>query len=93
MSHVTSDAAMSDAPSFGETAPRPRYVPYRNGKARLAMGLMALGLADWIDPDAAYAAELREKQRLLAADHGAVFAALPESFEWWLFKNEVKPKA
>lgn len=41
------------------------------------MGLMPLDLKDWIEPDAYFAGELKEKERLLAERQGEVFAALP----------------
>ncbi|WP_319024837.1 heme-dependent oxidative N-demethylase family protein [Nisaea sediminum] len=55
----------------------PRYAPYANGKFALAMGLVALDPKDWIDADDNRAAELLEKERLLAANRKAVFDALP----------------
>jgi len=61
--------------------PGPRYAPYANGKFALAMGLVALDPKDWIDVDDNRAPELQEKERLLAADHKAVFDDLPGSAE------------
>lgn len=58
---------------------RPRYAPYASGKFQMAMGLVALDLRDWIDVDQNRAAELREKERLLASQHDAVFGDLPGS--------------
>lgn len=59
----------------------PRYAPYANGKYALTMGLVGLDLKDWIDVDEHRASELQEKERLLAADHRAVFDDLPGSEE------------
>lgn len=61
--------------------PGPRYAPYRNGKFALSMGMLALDLEDWIDIDGNRAAELKEKERLIAADHKAVFDDLPGTEE------------
>ncbi|MEQ8335171.1 DUF3445 domain-containing protein [Nisaea sp.] len=57
----------------------PRYAPYANGRFQMAMGLVALDLTDWIDVDDSRAAELCEKERLLAVQHEAVFGDLPGS--------------
>ncbi|WP_420405660.1 heme-dependent oxidative N-demethylase family protein [Nisaea sp.] len=57
----------------------PRYAPYANGRFALAMGLVALDPKDWIDADDRRAAELQEKERLLAANRKAVFDDLPGS--------------
>ncbi len=47
---------------------------------RLAMRLAVLhDEADWLEPDAEIAADLREKRRLLADRHPQVFVELPES--------------
>ncbi len=57
----------------------PRYAPYASGKFQMAMGMVALDLTDWIDVDQNRAVELREKERLLACQHNAVFGDLPGS--------------
>ena len=57
----------------------PRYAPYASGKFQMAMGLVALDPKDWIDVDQNRAVELREKERLLASQHDAVFGDLPGS--------------
>lgn len=57
----------------------PGYFPIADGPYRLAMGLQKLRLEDWIEIDAAFADDLREKRRLLAARHDEVFQALPAS--------------
>ncbi|MEO9901615.1 DUF3445 domain-containing protein [Nisaea sp.] len=54
----------------------PRYAPYASGKFQMAMGMVALDLRDWIDVDQNRAVELREKERLLACQHNAVFGDL-----------------
>lgn len=62
------------------TAPRrPRYLPYLSGRFRLAMGLMALDLDEWIEPDEHFIAELTEKDLLFAECHAAVVCALAGS--------------
>lgn len=60
-------------------SPSPRYLPYLSGKFRLSMGLVALDLRDWMEPDEAFASELREKNQLLAERHGEVVACRPGS--------------
>ncbi|MDG2286886.1 MAG: DUF3445 domain-containing protein [Alphaproteobacteria bacterium] len=55
--------------------PRPRYSPYLSGKFRLAMGLMALDLDNWMEPDEHFEAELILKDQLFAKQHGDVVAA------------------
>lgn len=57
----------------------PDYAPYRDGPFRLSMGLERLALDDWIEPDDTFAAQLREKERLLSERHHEVFAALPRA--------------
>ena len=56
-----------------------RYRPFLDGPWRLAMGLRALDLAEWIEVDERFAADLARRRELLAQRHGEVFAALPES--------------
>jgi hypothetical protein len=57
----------------------PDYLPFPEGPFRLAMGLLNLDPADWIEVDGNFAAELRLKRRLLAERHEACFLALPGS--------------
>jgi hypothetical protein len=59
--------------------PRPRYLPYASGSFRMSMGLQALDPVTWMQPDARYAEELREKHRLLTERHAEVFQATPGS--------------
>ncbi|MDE0808564.1 MAG: DUF3445 domain-containing protein [Alphaproteobacteria bacterium] len=58
---------------------QPRYLPYTSGKFRLAMGLVALDLDQWIEPDEAFRDELMEKDQLLAKRHGDVVDTRPGS--------------
>jgi len=51
---------------------QPRYLPYLSGDFRLAMGLVALDLGLWIEPDEQFVLELREKDGLLVERHGEV---------------------
>ena len=53
--------------------------PFPEPPYRMRMGLRPLEPADWILIDQAFAAELAEKEQLLASRHGEVFAALPEA--------------
>jgi hypothetical protein len=55
------------------------YLPFPEGPFRLAMGLLNLDLAEWIEVDANFAAELRLKRELLATRHDACFLALSGS--------------
>jgi hypothetical protein len=55
------------------------YVPYAPGPFKVAMHLNPLDVVDWIEIDERLPAELAEKRRLLAGNHAAVFAALPEA--------------
>ena len=59
----------------------PIPLPFEAGPYRLQMGLTAIDARDWIQlgPDARE--QLVEKRRLLAAQHDAVFAALPGTEE------------
>jgi hypothetical protein len=57
----------------------PRYRPFLDGPWRLAMGIKALDLADWIEIDKRFAAQLEERRALLERRRGEVLAALPES--------------
>ncbi len=64
------------------TAPdreRPAYLPFEGGRFRLAMGLMPLAQHDWIETDAAFAADLAAKRALFDERRDEVFAALPEA--------------
>src|SRR5258708_28062627 len=60
----------------GDGAP---YLPFEGGGFRLAMGLMPLPSAEWIEIDDRFAADLAAKHVLLQARHADVFAALSES--------------
>ncbi len=57
----------------------PRYRPFLDGPWRLAMGLKALDLSDWIEIDETFAAQLAERGRRLDQQRTEVFQALPES--------------
>jgi hypothetical protein len=57
----------------------PDYLPFPEGPFRLAMGLLNLDLAEWIEIDANFVAELRLKRELLGARQEACFLALPGS--------------
>ena len=60
----------------GDGAP---YLPFEGGRFRLAMGLMPLPSAEWIEIDHRFSADLAAKHALLQARHADVFAALPEA--------------
>ena len=60
----------------GDGAP---YLPFEGGRFRLALGLMPLPIARWLEIDRRLAADLAAKRALLETRHGEVFAALPEA--------------
>jgi dimethylamine monooxygenase subunit A len=57
----------------------PRYRPFLDGPWRLAMGIKALDLAEWIELDERFRSQLAERKRLLDEQRSEVVAALPES--------------
>jgi hypothetical protein len=56
-----------------------RYRPFLEGSWRLAMGLKALDLDDWIEIDDRFVAELARRRALLEERRDEVCLALPES--------------
>jgi hypothetical protein len=56
-----------------------RHRPFLDGPWRLAMGLKALDLAEWIEIDEHFEDQLAERRRLLDQRQGEVLGALPES--------------
>jgi dimethylamine monooxygenase subunit A len=56
-----------------------RYRPFLDGPWRLAMGIKALDLAEWIEIDERFSAQLALRKQLLDEQQSAVLAALPES--------------
>ena len=60
----------------GDGAP---YLPFEGGRFRLALGLMALPWAEWLEIDRRLAADLAAKRALLETRRSEVFAALPEA--------------
>lgn len=61
------------------SARQPRYLPYESGKFRLAMGLIALDLEQWIEPDGQFVEELSQKHRLLTERREDVVGTRPGS--------------
>jgi dimethylamine monooxygenase subunit A len=57
----------------------PRYLPFNGGQFRLAMGLMPLPAAQWLEVDDRFAADLAAKRQLLETRHAEAFAALAEA--------------
>jgi hypothetical protein len=55
--------------------PWPRHTPWDGSQPLFRIGLAPLDLRDWIEPDEKLASYLAEKERLLAARRGDVFAA------------------
>jgi hypothetical protein len=74
-SALPSPAQPPDA-ARGDGAP---YLPFGGGQFRLALGLMPLVPARWIEIDGSLAADLAAKRALIERRHGEVFAALPEA--------------
>ena len=58
-----------------------RHRPFLDGPWRLAMGLKALDLHDWIEIDDGFAGQLARRRVLLAERRDQVFLALPESLD------------
>jgi hypothetical protein len=56
-----------------------RYRPFLDGPWRLAMGIKALDLEEWIEIDDRFAAQLADRRRLLDHERDAVLGELPES--------------
>jgi heme-dependent oxidative N-demethylase alpha subunit-like protein len=56
-----------------------RYRPFLDGPWRLAMGIKALDLEEWIEIDERFAPQLAARRQLLDEQRSAVLAALPES--------------
>jgi dimethylamine monooxygenase subunit A len=56
-----------------------RYRPFLDGPWRLAMGIKALDLSEWIEIDDCFLGQLTERRRLLAERREKVVAVLPES--------------
>jgi hypothetical protein len=57
----------------------PRYRPFLEGPWRLAMGIKALDLAEWIEIDERFTPQLTQRRALLEERRGEVLDALPES--------------
>lgn len=55
------------------------YATYDKGRHQLALGIRAIPVAEWIEPDDRTVHQLAEKRRLLAERHSEVFHALPGS--------------
>ena len=64
---------------WAKLSPMPRYRPFLDGPWRLAMGIKALDLAEWIEIDEHFTRQLDERRALLEERRGEVLAALPES--------------
>jgi hypothetical protein len=54
-----------------------RYLPFLEGRYRMAMGLQPLAAAEWIEIDDYFGAQLAEKRRLLAQVPDEIVIALP----------------
>jgi hypothetical protein len=57
------------------------YLPFADGRFRLALGLMPLKPAEWIEIDAGLARDLAEKRALAETRHGEVFATRADAAE------------
>ncbi len=56
-----------------------KYLPFGDGPYQMRMGLQPLPIEQWIEIDAAFAAQMSAKRALFEARHGDVFQALPEA--------------
>lgn len=78
-----SDSAPSPPPRMvvgRPTLPPPSlHLPYEAGPYRMALGLVAIAEAQWLEIDGEYPAHLAERRRLLAERRPAVVAATPGS--------------
>jgi hypothetical protein len=68
------------APAVPESA-GPEYFPYAEGPFRMAMGLMALKPADWIEIDHHHATEIALRNHLLDTRRDEVLAMAPEALD------------
>ncbi|HSK38262.1 MAG TPA: DUF3445 domain-containing protein [Arenibaculum sp.] len=57
----------------------PDYLPFEDGPFRMAMGLQSLAVADWIEIDGHYAADMALRRRLLADRHADVHVVRDEA--------------
>ena len=57
----------------------PIYMPFDKGRFRLSMGIVALDLDEWLEPDEYYYKELLEKEALLANQNNEVFQSMQGS--------------
>lgn len=55
------------------------HLPFEPGPFRMAMGLTGRPMAELIELDDKYLAEMAQRRQLLERHHGEVFAALPET--------------
>lgn len=61
------------------SATAPRHFPFLAGHGPLRMGVAAIAAREWFELDAEYAAQLAEKERLVAARRAEVFRILPQA--------------
>ena len=57
----------------------PLYTPFDKGRFRLSMGIVALDLDEWLQPDEYFYKELLEKEALLANQKSEVFQSIQGS--------------
>ena len=57
----------------------PLYMPFDKGRFRLSMGIVALDLDEWLQPDEYFYKELLEKEALLANQKSEVFQSIQGS--------------
>jgi hypothetical protein len=62
-----------------QPSPEAVHLPFETGPYRMAMSLVTVPEAEWIELDARYTEEMAERCRLLAERHDDVFAVLPEA--------------
>jgi hypothetical protein len=59
--------------------PEALHLPFETGPYRMAMSLVTVPAAEWMELDARYAEEMAERRRLLAEQHDDVFAVQPDA--------------
>src|SRR5690625_4147467 len=72
---------MSSVTSAISRLAAPPYTPFDGGRYRMAMGLQALKLEDWIEIGPDREEQLAERKRLLRERRDEVLAVLPEAEE------------
>jgi hypothetical protein len=73
------DGVSGDAGAAATLPDEAIHLPFEAGPFRMAMGLLACPIPDWLEIDARYPAEMTERRHLLATRHAEVFGTCPGS--------------